>query len=59
MKRSGQWGMSHVSKKFKNIRSFLPNTGRKKLWQILSQQAAQLNGISTISAKTLALPSLL
>jgi len=48
-----------VSKKFKNFRSFLTKTGRKKIGQKISEHAAQMNCASLISAKTSAFLSFL
>ena len=56
-KRSGQGRNFENNPKFQIL--FLAKTGRKSLWQILSQQTAQLDGVPLISTKTLALSSLL
>jgi len=54
-KRSGQWGMSNLSRKnFKNFRFFDKNWPIKYFWQKLSQHATQLNTVPSINAKKLA-----
>ena len=48
-----------AAKIFKNARSFLTKTGRKKSLQKITQHADQLDSVPSISAKTLAFQSLL
>ena len=57
-KRSGQCQI-RSGKIQKNIRTFFDKNGPKKNCKEITQQAAQLRGVPTISAKTLAYPSLL
>ena len=58
MKRRGQWGMSKLFRQNSKMFAFLTNIGVKKWWKP-SQQAAELKKSPSISATTLAFPSLL